>query len=54
MCKAIQDWLTDEREAGKIEGAISICRSMSLSDEIIIQKLRETFSLSESEAAEYL
>lgn len=57
MCTALREMIEDGREEGRIEGiegAISICRALNLSDEIISSKIQETFNLSEEEAERYL
>lgn len=41
-------------EKGKIYGAISMCRDLNLSEDMIIRKLKEKFRLAEDEVKEYL
>lgn len=41
-------------EKGKIYGAISMCRDLNLSEDMIIKKLKEKFRLTEDEVKEYL
>jgi len=39
---------------GKIYGAISMCRDLELTDDVILQKLQDKFHLSKEEAIKYL
>lgn len=41
-------------EKGKIYGAISMCRDLNLSEDMILKKMQEKFRLTEEEASEYL
>ncbi|MCM1088903.1 MAG: hypothetical protein NC419_12150, partial [Muribaculaceae bacterium] len=54
MCKALEDWIEEERAEGKIEGVILMCREFNLSEDATAQKLQKMFFLSEKEAKQYL
>lgn len=44
----------ENREQGMIYGAISMCRDLNLSEEMILKKLQEKFQLTVEEAKDYL
>ncbi len=55
--KAIRDhnqFLFEAEQRGMIYGVISMCKDLGLSEKETINKLREKFQLSETEAASYL
>lgn len=49
-----QENLEKGMEKGKIYGAISMCRDLNLSEDVISKKLQEKFQLTAEEAKEYL
>lgn len=57
MCKAIDDMIDEGRQEGRQEGicgAVSIMKSMNLSDEQMIQRLVDTYEMSDEEAGAYI
>lgn len=57
MCNALKELIADGRAEGRIEGingAITICRNLNITDEIIAQNIQETYNLSEEEAWKFL
>lgn len=44
----------ENREQGMIYGAISMCRDLNFSEEMILKKLQEKFQLTVEEAKDYL
>lgn len=49
-----QENLEKGMEKGKIYGAISVYKELNLSEDIILNKLKEKFWLTEEQAEEYL
>ena len=52
--EGIAEGRAEGRAEGKIEGVILMCRDLNLSDNLILEKLQEIFSLSKKEANKYL
>lgn len=62
MCQALLEIMEpeiekikrDEAQKGHIYGAISMCRDLGLSDDVILKRLQEKYHLSWKEAEKYL
>ena len=57
MCNALQELVDKSRLEGRLEGlinSIAICKDLSCSQELTIEKILSKFSLPEEEAKEYV